>query len=62
MVAPAPQGEEVTVRELIANLERMPPDLDVRVWDGDEDDWAPVTEVLYEDGTSAIDLLTGERT
>lgn len=46
------------VSELIAALKKLPQDLPVRVWDEDEDDYVPVVEALYEDGTSAVDLLT----
>lgn len=48
----------MTVRELIAALQKLPQGLDVRVWDHEEDDWLPVVEALYEDGTAAVDLLT----
>ena len=48
----------MNVRQLIAELQKMPPDLEVRLWDEDEDDFMPVAQVLYEDGTSSVDLLT----
>lgn len=50
----------MTVKELIAALNKMPQDLDVRIWDEEEDDYMPVRQVLYEDGTSAVDLLAHE--
>jgi hypothetical protein len=36
----------------------MPPDLEVCVWDEDADEYVPVADVVFEDGTSTIDLLT----
>ena len=48
------------VHELIAALRKEPPELEVRIWDHDADDWMPVVEALYEDGSSSVDLLTYE--
>lgn len=48
------------VKELIEELKKMPPDLAVRIWVEDADEYVPVGKVLYEDGTSAIDLLPEE--
>ncbi len=51
----------MNVRQLIEELKKMPPDLEVRVWDDLEDVYVPVVQVLYEDGTSSVDLLTDEQ-
>lgn len=47
----------MTVIELIAELGRLPPDMDVCVWDHDEDEYMPVVEALLEDGSTHVDLL-----
>jgi hypothetical protein len=47
----------MTVIELIAELGRLPPDVDVCVWDHDEDEYMPVVEALLEDGSTHVDLL-----
>jgi len=48
------------VRELIAALREMPPEMDVMVWDAEEDDFVGVTQALFEDGATDITLHTGE--
>lgn len=48
----------MTVAELIAALQKLPPNLDVCVWDGEEDDYVPVRGVLWEDGHTSVDLAT----
>jgi len=48
----------MNVRELIAALQKLPPTMDVCIWDHDEDDWLPVVEALNEDGVIHIALLT----
>lgn len=48
----------MTNKELIAALQKLPPDLGVHTWDEKEDDYVPVVEVLYEDGVPYIHLLT----
>lgn len=50
----------MTVRELIAVLQKLPQDLDVRVWDEPEDDYVPVTGAIKESGCPYVDLLTDE--
>jgi hypothetical protein len=50
----------MNVRELIAALQKCPPDMDVQVWDAEEDDWIDVVQALYEDGVVNIHLLTTE--
>ncbi len=45
------------VSELIRALRKLPQDIDVTVWDAEADDWAPVSEALYEDGTVEVQLL-----
>ena len=50
------------VRELIRELKRMPPELQVCVWDAPEDEYVPVVQALFEDGTSHVALLTKEVT
>jgi hypothetical protein len=48
----------MTVRELIAALQKCPPELEVVLWGGeDADDWVPVEDALYEDGASHIAIL-----
>jgi hypothetical protein len=47
----------MTVRELIAALQRCPPEMDVCVWDHEQDDWMPVVEALNEWGSTHIALL-----
>lgn len=48
----------MTVAELIRELRRMPPGLKVTTWDAEADENLPIVQVLYEDGTSAVALLT----
>jgi len=48
----------MNVRELIRELRKVPPDMDVMVWEDEEDDYVDVAQVLYEDGVSYIQLLT----
>ncbi len=48
----------MTARELIAVLKKLPPDLDVVMWDVEADEWLPVAEAILEDGTSHIALDT----
>jgi len=50
----------MTVKELIAQLQALPPDMEVVIWDEEEDEYMPVVEALYEDGCSEIMLLTVE--
>lgn len=47
----------MTVKQLIAQLSKLPQDLDVCVWDHEEDDYMPVVSAFYEDGVSTINLL-----
>jgi hypothetical protein len=47
------------VRELIAELQKCPPEMNVEVWADEEDDFVPVTQVIYEDGCPEIHLHTG---
>ncbi len=48
----------MTVGELIAQLKRCPETLDVVMWGGEQDDdWVPVVEALYEDGTTHVAIL-----
>lgn len=38
----------MNIRELIQELSKLDPDMEVRVWDGCEDEWSRVpVEVLY---------------
>lgn len=48
----------MTVGELIAELKKYPEHMQVCVWDHDEDENMPVVQVLQEDGTTTVDLLT----
>ena len=48
----------MNVRELIAALQKCPPDMDVYI--PGEEDWEPVVQALYEDGATHIQLLTTE--
>jgi hypothetical protein len=48
----------MTVAELIAALRKEPQDLEVRVWDHEADEYVPVVQALYEDGSTSVDLLT----
>jgi len=50
----------MTAIELIAKLQKVPPTLQVRIWDEEEDDYVPIKEVLWEDGSAVVDLLTYE--
>lgn len=47
----------LTVAGLIAELQKLPPDLEVRIWDADEDDYVPVVTAWKESGTPSVDLL-----
>lgn len=47
----------MNVRELMAELQKMPPHLDVVIAETGGDEYVPVVQVLYEDGTSQIALL-----
>ena len=49
------------VRELIATLKKQPPEMEVRVWDADEDEFVPVTGAVFEDGSTVVTLLTCEQ-
>jgi hypothetical protein len=49
----------MNVRELIAALQKCPPDMDVCIDDG-EGDYGPVVQVLHEDAVTYIQLLTTE--
>jgi hypothetical protein len=46
------------VRELIEQLQKCPPDMEVVVYDAEEDDDVPVTMAIYEDGATDIQLTT----
>ena len=51
----------MNVGELIAALSMMSPTMDVCIWvedDEDDGDWKPIVQVLQEDGTTHVDLLT----
>lgn len=48
----------MTVMELMAELGRCPPDMEVCVWNDAKDDYVPIVEALWEDGTTHVDLLT----
>jgi len=48
----------MTVGELIEALRKLPPFLEVCVYDAEEDDNVPVVEALLEDGHTTVDLLT----
>jgi hypothetical protein len=48
----------VKVRELIAELRKLPPEMEVEVWDDAEDEFVPVVQALWESGTSAVHLQT----
>lgn len=48
----------MNVRELIECLKKEPQELDVVVWDHDEDEWMTVVQTLFEDGTSHVAMLT----
>ena len=50
----------MNVRELIAALQKCPPEMDACVWDESEDDWVPITMALHEDGHTVIQLLTDD--
>lgn len=44
------------VSELIAELSKQNPDIDVVYWDHEEDDWVEVVEAVQESGTSHVAL------
>lgn len=44
------------VRELIEELSKLPPHLDVTYWDHEEDEWVEVVEAIWESGTSVVTL------
>ncbi len=48
------------VRELIEALRKCPSEMNVVVWDAEEDDNVPVTHALWEDGCIEIQIGTGE--
>jgi hypothetical protein len=50
----------MTVQDLIELLQRIDPSgtLPVRLWDGDADEYMPVTGAIFEDGSTGIDLLS----
>lgn len=48
----------MTVSELIAALQRLPPHFDVCIPNAAGDEYVPVVEALYEDATTEIVLLT----
>jgi hypothetical protein len=48
----------MNVRELIEQLQKCPPDMDVVTYDAESEDDVPVTMAIYEDGTSQIVLTT----
>ena len=50
----------MTVAELIESLKQWDPNLTVVIWDVEADDWAEVTFSIQEDGSSQVDLGTGE--
>jgi hypothetical protein len=47
----------MTNKELIEELQKLPPDLPVVLWDAEEDEYVHIAAALYEDGTSEIALL-----
>jgi hypothetical protein len=47
----------MNVQELIAELKKMPQELEVVVAEAGGDEYVPVVQVLYEDGTSEVALL-----
>lgn len=46
------------VRDIIKALQKLPQDLEGKVWDEDEN--MPIVQVLWEDGTSHVQFLTRE--
>ena len=48
----------MTVEQLISELSSMPKDMEVTIWDAEDDDYVPVVQVLWEYGHSTINLLT----
>ena len=48
----------MTVAELIAALQKLPPNLDVCVWDEEEGDYVLVGGDLWGDGHTRVDLAT----
>ena len=47
----------MNVRELIAALQKMPPTMEVTIWDHEADENLPVVEVLHEWGHTSVELL-----
>lgn len=48
----------MTVKELIERLAKLPPDLDVHVWDAEADDHVPVRDAIKEDGCTEVHIIT----
>ena len=50
----------MNVRQLIEELKKYPSEMDVCIWDDDEDtaDWVPVVEAMHEDGSTCLSLLS----
>ena len=48
----------MTVAELIKQLQACPPDMNVRTWSDDEDDWIDVTGAWHEDGSTFVHFET----
>lgn len=48
----------MNVRELIAELQKCPPDMEVCIPEIDGDEWVPVLQVLHEDGATHIALMS----
>ena len=42
------------VQELIEQLKKLPPDSEVKVWDGDDSLWRPVTGTTLEGHDAAV--------
>jgi hypothetical protein len=48
------------VKDLIQRLLKEPQDLEVCIWDDAADEYEPVADVLFEDGSTEVHLLTVE--
>ncbi len=47
------------VHALIAELTKLPPEAEVRIWDEQEDEYLPIAQAIHEDGAEGVvDLLT----
>jgi hypothetical protein len=54
-VAPASEGPDMTVAELIDELKKAPPSMEVKAWDGDYQRYVPVAKVHVEDDELLLD-------